>query len=120
MTTPYTTYKNQFPIIKRKKEALRILRDNPDRVPVIVEKHSSPDTPMISDRKFLVPLTFTVGQFMHLIRQRMTLKPEQALFLFINEKTIPPTSALISQLYKEYKDTDGYLTFTYCIENTFG
>jgi GABA(A) receptor-associated protein len=96
------------------------MKKHPDRIPIIVEKHNSPDTPVISDRKFLVPLTFTVGQFIYLIRQRMALKPEQAMFLFVNEKTIPPTSAIMSHLYKEYKDIDGYLTFTYCIENTFG
>jgi GABA(A) receptor-associated protein len=120
MTTPYITYKNQFSLAKRKKEAALILRKHTDRVPVIVEKHNSPDTPIITDRKFLVPRAHTVGQFIHLIRQRMTLKPEQAMFLFINEKTIPPTSAVMSQLYTEHKDTDGFLTFTYCIENTFG
>lgn len=40
-----------------------------------------------------------VGQFYFLIRKRIHLRPEDALFFFVNN-TIPPTSATMGQLYE--------------------
>jgi len=49
----------------------------------------------------------------------MKLNPEQAIFLFVND-TLPPTAALMSQIYEKNKDEDGFLYVTYSGENTFG
>lgn len=43
--------------------------------------------------------SFSVGQFYFLIRKRIHLRPEDALFFFVNN-TIPPTSATMGQLYE--------------------
>ena len=40
-----------------------------------------------------------VGQFYFLIRKRIHLRPEDAVFFFVNN-TIPPTSATMGQLYE--------------------
>lgn len=70
-------------------------------------------------KKYLVPSDLTVGQFMFVIRKRLKLPPEQAIFLFVNG-TIPPTGALMNQIYDEHRDVDGFLYITYSGENTFG
>eukprot|EP00494_Astrolonche_serrata_P022400 UN22657 len=44
--------------------------------------------------RFLVPADLTVGQFVYVIRKRIKLQPEQAIFLFVNT-TVPPTGRLI-------------------------
>ena len=49
----------------------------------------------------------------------MKLPPEMALFIFVNN-TIPSSSTLMSNLYSQYKDPDGFLYLTYSGENTFG
>lgn len=41
----------------------------------------------------------TVGQFYFLIRKRIHLRAEDALFFFVNN-VIPPTSATMGQLYQ--------------------
>ena len=56
---------------------------------------------------------------MFVIRKRLKLPPEQAIFLFVNG-TIPPTAALMNQIYDEHRDVDGFLYITYSGENTFG
>ncbi|KAF6774157.1 hypothetical protein AHF37_07169 [Paragonimus kellicotti] len=56
----------------------------------------------------------TVGQFYFLIRKRISLKPEEALFFFV-ENTIPPTSATMGALYEIPVDHD-YCT---CIVSSF-
>jgi hypothetical protein len=54
----------------------------------------------------------TVGQFCYVIRKRIKLAPEKAIFIFVNE-VLPPTAALMSSIYEEHKDDDGFLYITY-------
>lgn len=59
----------------------------------------------------------TVGQFVYVIRKRIKLSPDKAIFIFVNS-VLPATSATMSQIYAEYKDEDGFLYLTYSGENT--
>ena len=107
------------PIEKRKSEAERIRAKYPDRVPVICEKADRSDIPDIDKKKYLVPADLTVGQFHYVIRKRIKLAPEKALFLFCSN-SIPPNAALMSTTYEENKDEDGFLYIQYSGESTFG
>ena len=42
----------------------------------------SDDIPDIDKKKYLVPCDLTVGQFVYVIRKRIKLKPEKALFIY--------------------------------------
>ncbi len=53
----------------------------------------------LDKKKYLVPSDLTVGQFYFLIRKRIHLRPEDALFFFVNN-VIPPTSATMGVLYQ--------------------
>ena len=122
----YSTLKGQTPFhkentfIKRKEEAERILKKYPDKIPVIVQicdnKSNIPD---IDKKKYLVPNDLTMGQFIYVIRKRIKLNPEQAIFTFVNN-TMPSSSALISQIYKENKEEDFFLYVMITGENIFG
>ena len=61
------------------------------------------DIPDIDKKKYLVPSDLTVGQFHYVIRKRIKLAPEKALFLFCSN-SIPPNAALMSTVYEEQKD----------------
>lgn len=56
---------------------------------------------------------------MYVIRKRIKLSAEKAIFIFVNN-TLPPTAALMSAIYEEHKDEDGFLYVTFSGENTFG
>jgi len=112
-------FKTSLPLERRKQEAQRMREKYPDRIPVIVERASGSDIADIDKKKYLVPTDLTVGQFVHVIRKRIKLLPEHAIFIFINS-TLPPTAAMIATLYEEQKDEDGFLYVTYSGENTFG
>lgn len=56
---------------------------------------------------------------MYVIRKRIALSPEKALFVFVNG-VLPPTAALLSTVYDEHADADGFLYVTFSGENTFG
>jgi hypothetical protein len=58
-----------------------------------------------------VPADLTVGQFVYVIRKRIKLSPEKAIFIFVDE-VLPPTAALMSSIYDQHKDEDGFLYIT--------
>lgn len=106
---------------ERKAEAAKIRSKFPDRVPVICERASSasPSLPHIDNSKFLVPEEMTTGQLVFIVRKRIKLPPEQAIFVFVAGR-LPPTSAKLADLYRKHKDVDGMLYCVYASENTFG
>ncbi|CAN7110263.1 unnamed protein product [Brassica rapa subsp. narinosa] len=113
---------------KRSAEAARIREKYPDRILVIVEKGEKSDIPTIDKKKYLVPADLTVGQFVYVIHKRIKLSAEKAIFIFV-DNVLPPTGTLISSyllcalmsaVYEEKKDDDGFLYVTYSGENTCG
>ncbi|CAF1037034.1 unnamed protein product [Didymodactylos carnosus] len=103
----------------RRKEGLRIRREYPDRIPTIVERAPQSHIQELSSKKFLVPNDLTVGQFYFLIRKRIQLPPEDALFFFVNN-TIPQASLTMGDLYKQHADEDQFLYVAYSEESVFG
>jgi len=113
-------FKNLNTLDKRKSECERILKKHPERIPVIVCKNCKEGVlPDIDKQKYLVPKELTLGQFVYIIRKRIKLDPNQALFVLINN-SLYPTNKLIDDIYNEAKDEDGYLYIVYSSENTFG
>lgn len=66
---------------------------------VVVEKAPKARVANLDKKKYLVPSDLTVGQFYFLIRKRINLRSEDALFFFVNN-VIPPTSTAMSSLYQ--------------------
>ena len=114
-----SSFQEKYPLEKRKTESTRILEKYPNRIPVIVEKEELSNIGVIDKKKYLVPVDLTVGQFMFVIRKRIKLPPEDAIFLFI-DNTLPPTTSLMSQVYKQHANPDGFLYVLYSGESTFG
>ena len=113
-------WKKEWTFEKRHNEARRIKEKYPYRVPIICEPGDNNNNIDILDkRKYLVPTDLTLGQFMYVIRKRLTLAPEKAIFLFVNNKLMP-TAGLMGTIYEEEKDADEFLYIKYSGENTFG
>jgi GABA(A) receptor-associated protein len=119
MSSKAKSFKEEHPLEKRQAESARIRDKYPDRIPVIVEKADKSDIPDIDKKKYLVPADLTVGQFVYVIRKRIKVSPEKAIFMFVNH-VLPPTAALMADVYEDHKDEDGFLYITYSGESTFG
>jgi len=119
MRRRHQSFKAEHTQDKRKAEAQKIREKYPDRIPVIVEKVQRSDIEEIDKKKYLVPADLTVGQFVYVIRRRIKLPPERAIFLYV-DNVLPSTAALMSKVYDDYKDEDGFLYIKYSGENTFG
>ncbi|KAG8147849.1 putative Gamma-aminobutyric acid receptor-associated protein [Naja naja] len=119
-------YKEEHPFEKRRSEG-----EDSEEVPgqgpasrffprqVIVEKAPKARIGDLDKKKYLVPSDLTVGQFYFLIRKRIHLRAEDALFFFVNN-VIPPTSATMGQLYQEHHEEDFFLYIAYSDESVYG
>ena len=113
------SFKKRFNLEERKKESGRVLRKYPDRIPVIVEHSKKSDIPSLDKQKYLVPGDLTCGQFSYVIRKRVKLNPNKAMFIMFKD-IIAPTSKDMRSLYNTYKDEDNFIYVTIAGENTFG
>lgn len=113
------TFIKDYPFEKRKIEAERILEKFPDRLPIIVEIANKSELPELDKYKYLVPKDLTVGQFQYVIRKRLKLSPEKAIYMFF-DNNIASSSSMIQHIYQEKKSNDNFLYVTISSENTFG
>uniref|UniRef100_A0A3B3QVZ9 Zgc:92606 n=1 Tax=Paramormyrops kingsleyae TaxID=1676925 RepID=A0A3B3QVZ9_9TELE len=92
-------YKRSVPLDVRKAEGERVRAKHPDKIPIIVERAPRSRAPDLDKKKYLVPSDLTVGQLCFLIRQRVSMRPEEALFFFVNN-LLPPSSSPLSVVYE--------------------
>jgi GABA(A) receptor-associated protein len=106
---------------KTTEEADKIMKKYPDRIPAIVDKNpKSTNTPDIDKHKYLVPIDLTMGQLMYVIRKRIKLGHEQALFLFVNGSVASNSELVSSVYYRSHDPEDRFLHIVYSCENVFG
>ena len=103
---------------KRKAEGDRIITKFPDKIPIIVEQEKNLEQ-LLDKRKYLVPNDMTVGQLMYVIRKRMKLTADKAIYMFIGGKLFSSNKILL-EVYRKHKDEDNFLYATIGAEATFG
>lgn len=103
-----------------RKEVEVIKQKYPTYIPIIVHTHGK-DKIGLTKRKFLVGGEITVGQFLCILRKKISkMKPNEAIFLLINN-TVPVQTATLSTVYHQHVDINtNMLRITICKENTFG
>ena len=120
MNKPQLYFKDRIPFSERESEAKRVRSKYPNRYPLIVEKaETSNIIENIDKTKFLVPGDLTMGQMIYVIRKRIKMDSDKAMFIFVDD-VMPTTSDVISNIYKNHKDEDGFLYVKFSGENTFG
>lgn len=113
------TYQNKYPLEKRKDDSRGIRERYPDRIPVIVYVEEKSEIPKLDKIKYLIYPEMTVSQFMYILRNKVHIPPEKAIFAFVGN-TIPSPSEVFGNLDKSYRDEDGFLYVKIASETTFG
>jgi len=112
-------FKQRYTFDERQRESSRVLQTYHEKIPIICEKHTPSTILNIDKNKYLAPFNISVAQFIYVIRQRLSLPSEKAIFIFING-IIPSSSSMLLDYYIQHKDPDGFLYITYASENVFG
>ena len=103
---------------KRLDESTSIIAKYPERIPIICERLTT-KVPEIDRSKYLCPNDLSLGNLVYVIRKRIKIAPEEAIYLFINERILP-VSNILGEIYEKHKDEDGFLYIKYDSEATFG
>lgn len=114
-------FRQDYTQTKRIEVSNAMRKKYPNRVPVIVAPAGSRgNIPTITQEKFIISKDLTIGAFMFQLRKKMTIMSDEAIFLFVGNGIIPPTSATMGSIDERFHDDDGFLYVQVTIENTFG
>ena len=117
---PLGKYRKNASFDERKLKASIILKQHPDRIPVVVEcSDQLQQIHPLKKNKFIVPFDLTLAQFIFVIRKHMKLDSAYAIFVFINNK-LHPTTSIVGDIYSKEKDEDGFMYLDVFQESTFG
>lgn len=111
-------YKLKKTFEERINESQTILKKYPDKIPVIINECSEELRDRVK-RKMLLQTDMTVSQYLHSLRTKFSIKPEESVLIFVNGN-LPTSTTLMSYLYDKYKDKDGFLYISVLKENVFG
>jgi len=115
------SFKDRKKLADRIRMVQEIKRQQPDKVPIIIERFESERSlPILDHCKYLIPSHITVADVMQIIRRRLQLHPDQAFFLLINEKSMVSASMTVGELYQLEKEPDGFLYIVYASQPAFG
>ena len=116
----FASFHNKYTPEQRLEESKKMREKYSNRIPILVEsKCDNIDNSKIQ-HKYLVPEDMTLAHFAFVVRSRISLKKEEAIFLLVSTKqTLVPSSQAIGQIHKTYNE-NGFLYITLMKENTFG
>ena len=96
-------YRDTHDDLTRIQESSQIMKRYPHRIPVIIEPRR--DTITVMDKKkFMVPKELIFAQLFYVVRKRIRMKPEQALFFFTNNRLITASSSVVDVYEKEKEE----------------
>ena len=114
-------FKKDVDLDKRKEASLTLLRNEPKKVPIILEKDPNCKFEGIAKTRYLILRTFTVNKFIALIRESVKIPENDALFLSAKGKYSITGETTIDEVYKKYKDKeDNFLYIMYSTQLVYG
>ena len=96
---------------ERLQETRKVTQKWPGRVPIIIEPVKETQRAKLNKPKILCVGGCTVQHFLGVIRKKMKLPKDSALFLFLNGTELITGDSIIGELYQSKKADDGYLYF---------
>ena len=104
---------------KKKYNDLMCKSENKNRLPIICELHQKSSLNVKTDLKFLTHEKMTLKNFQGSIRKKLSFNDDVVLF-FYNGKTVLKNDQTIGELYRNFKDEDGFLYLQFSEINALG
>ena len=113
-------YKKAKSLEERKQEYQKVIEEHPGKIGIICEKAPKSQIADIEKTKFLINEEFNLTQFTTIIRKKLNMEKTDALFFLVNGKTSLTGNDTMLDIYKKYKDEDGFLYIAYAAEEIWG
>ena len=113
-------YKQVYTLEERKKEYQKVIEEHPGKIGIICEKAPKSNIEEIKKTKYLISQEITLGQFSQIIRKKIKMEKEGAIFLLANGKISLTGDESMLDIYNKYKDEDGFLYIAYASEEVWG
>ncbi|XP_059944370.1 microtubule-associated proteins 1A/1B light chain 3C [Mesoplodon densirostris] len=107
-------FKQRKSLATRREEVAGIRVKFPGKIPVTVERYTREKLlPSLDKTKFLVTQELTVTQFLSVIQSCMVLGATESFYLPVNKKSFGSMNVTVAEIYRDYKDEDGFVYMTY-------
>ena len=114
-------YKINNSLDNRKSQYRKVIENHPDSVPVILERAKGCTINKTIKTKYILSKELTMAELVKIIREKLELSPERAIFLLVNGKTSLTGDSNLIDIYEKYADKeDGFLYIAYASELTWG
>ena len=113
-------FKEERTFEQRKKENEIVFKDYPTKITIICEKAPNAKLIEIPKTKYLVDKTVKSSQFYATIKNHLKIDEKEAIFLLINGKITLSQNETMGEIYKKYKDKDGFLYIAYASQEIWG
>lgn len=67
-----------------------------------------------------MPKSFTIGEVLATIRNKLHITPQQGIVLLADGKYILKNGSILAEVYEQHRDEDGFLYLIYTDENIYG
>jgi len=105
--------------IENRKQLLQKLKTAHPNSAFIIADRADTRVQKLDKYKFTMPETCTWSEFLCVLRKRIGLNPDEALFVFVNN-TLPASIMTMGELSQQAAGPDGFIVALYCKEQTFG
>ena len=115
-------FKHRNPFLTRQQWSKEAVEKYPDKIQVIIEKDlKCVSLDELGNPKFLMPNSFAISEVQMILRRKLNLSKEQAVFLLVRDgKELVRSNMGLQEVYAKYQDNDGFLYMLYTEETTFG
>ena len=113
-------FKKEKTLEVRRSEYEKVIKQHPDKIPIICEKAPRSKIKTIDKTKYLVEPNLSLPQFKATIRKKLDLDDKEAIFFLINGKNTLSGSDTLGTIYEKYKSRDGFLYIAYASEEIWG
>ena len=108
------------PTDEKRQKLAKLLEKNPNKIPLIFEKHPNSKLPVDKNMKFVSTRNIKLAHFAKQIRDMVQLPADSAIFFSCRGMKVVKHDMLVGDLYDQLKDEDGFLYLQFKEVESFG